>query len=57
MNFISLKYDNENYHALVFFTSFDYFSFSALLEDVLYHVSSSNKLTRNRNAFKSTNII
>ena len=56
MNFIPLKYDNEKYYALVFLTVFDYFSgffsaFSALLEDVLYHVSSSNKLTRNLNAY------
>ena len=53
MNLITLKKD-ENYHALVFLTFFDYFSgffsFSAFLEDVLYHVSSSKKLTRNRNA-------
>ena len=39
MNFIPLKYDNENYDAVVFFTCFEHFSgfysFSALLEDVL----------------------
>ena len=61
MNFIPMKKDNENYHALVFSTFFGYFSvffsFSAVLEDLLYHVSSSNKLTRNRNALKSTNIV
>ena len=60
MNLIPLKYDNENYYVLVFLTLFDYFSgffFSALLEDVLYHVSSSSKLTRHRNALKSTNIV
>ena len=61
MNLIWLKNDNENYYALDFLTLFDYFSgffsFSALLEDLLYLVSSTSKLARNINTFKSTNIV
>ena len=42
---------------LPFLTIFLALFLCALLEDVLYHVSSSSKLTRHRNALKSTNIV
>ena len=50
--FFRLKNDNENYDALVFLSLLDnfagFFSFSVLLEDLLYLVLWSSKLTKNR---------
>ena len=61
MSFIQLTKEKDQDYDLVFLSFFNIFSglffFSVLLEDLLYLVSSSRKLTKNINALKSTDIV
>ena len=57
MSSIHLTKEQKNYYDLVFFPVFctfsGFFSFRVFLENLLYLVSSSRRLTKNKNTLKS----